>query len=103
EDGIRDDLVTGVQTCALPICAAHDVEVAVVVLEACVRRLVVAGKFLEVALAETLVLLPQRRQAGGRQRQLHHDRAHLVGRHLARSEERRVGKGGNGGGGPARW
>src|SRR5207244_5149019 len=22
EDGIRDDLVTGVQTCALPICAA---------------------------------------------------------------------------------
>ena len=21
EDGIRDDLVTGVQTCALPICA----------------------------------------------------------------------------------
>src|SRR5258708_30003675 len=25
EDGIRDDLVTGVQTCALPICGvAHD-------------------------------------------------------------------------------
>src|SRR5258708_29924208 len=23
EDGIRDDLVTGVQTCALPILAAH--------------------------------------------------------------------------------
>src|SRR5947208_8924986 len=23
EDGIRDDLVTGVQTCALPICAAR--------------------------------------------------------------------------------
>src|SRR5207244_9516706 len=23
EDGIRDDLVTGVQTCALPICRAH--------------------------------------------------------------------------------
>src|SRR5207247_5437971 len=23
EDGIRDPLVTGVQTCALPICAAH--------------------------------------------------------------------------------
>src|SRR5258708_24655510 len=23
EDGIRDDLVTGVQTCALPICPAH--------------------------------------------------------------------------------
>src|SRR5258708_36019265 len=24
EDGIRDDLVTGVQTCALPICTARD-------------------------------------------------------------------------------
>src|SRR2546423_10161540 len=24
EDGIRDKLVTGVQTCALPICADHD-------------------------------------------------------------------------------
>src|SRR5207244_4966218 len=24
EDGIRDDLVTGVQTCALPICAFGD-------------------------------------------------------------------------------
>src|SRR5207244_5356058 len=24
EDGIRDDLVTGVQTCALPICPADD-------------------------------------------------------------------------------
>ena len=23
EDGIRDDLVTGVQTCALPICAKN--------------------------------------------------------------------------------
>ena len=23
EDGIRDDLVTGVQTCALPICVKH--------------------------------------------------------------------------------
>src|SRR5207244_8352178 len=24
EDGIRDDLVTGVQTCALPICGNHE-------------------------------------------------------------------------------
>src|SRR5258708_30422964 len=33
EDGIRDDLVTGVQTCALPIClsdgaAAHEQQIA---------------------------------------------------------------------------
>src|SRR5207244_10480354 len=27
EDGIRDDLVTGVQTCALPICVAGIAEV----------------------------------------------------------------------------
>src|SRR5207244_9744590 len=27
EDGIRDDLVTGVQTCALPICPGGDREV----------------------------------------------------------------------------
>ena len=25
EDGIRDRLVTGVQTCALPICSVHEV------------------------------------------------------------------------------
>ena len=61
--------------------AAHDVEVAVGVLEAGVGGLVVAGKLGEVAL-EALVLLPQRRQARRRQRQLDHDRAHLVGRHL---------------------
>src|SRR5207244_6216172 len=29
EDGIRDDLVTGVQTCALPICGGVDYEIAV--------------------------------------------------------------------------
>src|SRR5215216_1000407 len=33
EDGIRDDLVTGVQTCALPICSVHFVEDAAVDLE----------------------------------------------------------------------
>src|SRR5438552_10498956 len=27
EDGIRDDLVTGVQTCALPICPMHGAEI----------------------------------------------------------------------------
>ena len=27
EDGIRDDLVTGVQTCALPICHLFKVDV----------------------------------------------------------------------------
>ena len=29
EDGIRDDLVTGVQTCALPICNGekHDIDI----------------------------------------------------------------------------
>ena len=58
--------------------AAHDEQVAVRVLEAGVRGLVVAGELGEVAFLEALVLLPQRRQAGGRQRQLDDDRAHLV-------------------------
>src|SRR5258708_24712045 len=31
EDGIRDDLVTGVQTCALPICLLHRVPLPAVV------------------------------------------------------------------------
>ena len=62
--------------------AAHDEQVAVLVLEAGVRGLVVAGEFREVAFLEALVLLPQRRQAGGRQRQLDDDRAHLAARHF---------------------
>ena len=63
--------------------AAHDEQVAVLVLEAGVRGLVVAGELAEVAFLEALVLLPQRRQACGRQRQLDHDRAHGVGGEFA--------------------
>ena len=62
---------------------AHDVEIAIGVLEARVGGLVVAGKLGEITLLEALVLLPQRRQAGRRQRQLDHDRAHLIGRQRA--------------------
>ena len=62
--------------------AAHDEDVAVLVLEAGVGGFVVAGEFGEVAFAHALVGLPQRRQARRRQRQLDHDRAHRVGRDL---------------------
>ena len=62
--------------------AAHDENVAVLVLEAGVGGFVVAGEFVEIAFAHARVGLPQRRQAGRRQRQLDHDRAHLVGRHF---------------------
>src|SRR5258708_10905503 len=63
EDGIRDDLVTGVQTCALPICKISD--------QFFVERVREPGD------PQTLPL--QRLAAGG----------HTL---LARSEERRVGK-----------
>src|SRR6516165_12572956 len=41
-----------------------------------------AGKVREVAFAETVVVLPQGRQASGRQRQLDQDRAHGAGWHF---------------------
>src|SRR5262249_57278550 len=52
------------------IGAAHDVNVAILVLEAGVSGLVVTRKFTEVAFSEALVLLPQGRQTGGRQGKL---------------------------------
>ena len=60
--------------------AAHHVDVAVLILVTGVGRLVVAGKFREITFLEPFVLLPQRRKAGRRQRQLHHDRTDLVRR-----------------------
>src|SRR5262249_62110004 len=49
--------------------ATHDIDVAVLVLEAGVRGLVITRKLREVILLEQIVLLPQRRQTGGWQRQ----------------------------------
>src|SRR5258708_11311272 len=67
EDGIRDDLVTGVQTCALPICgnAKH---------EFLVRLMGMLWPTLELMLGIATVIVLW---LGGRQ---------------VRSEERRVGK-----------
>src|SRR5205823_10368608 len=88
EDGIRDKLVTGVQTCALPIWPRADG---------------VAGFFLQ----RDLLLLrarpgPLLRRAVGRDRVVHaalrarqfHGAAaaRAAVRHARRSEERRVGK-----------
>src|SRR5262249_11743661 len=58
--------------------ATHDVDVAVFVLEAGIRRLVIPGKLGEITLLEPLVLLPQRRQAARRERQFEDNRADLV-------------------------
>src|SRR5579885_2277510 len=60
--------------------AAHDEDVAVLVLVAGIRRLVVAGELGEVALLEALVVPPQRRERARRHRQLDHDRADRAGR-----------------------
>src|SRR2546423_287594 len=56
--------------------AAHDEERALLVLEAGIGGLVVAGKFREVARPQAVIVLPKGRQACGRQRQLDDDRAH---------------------------
>ena len=61
--------------------ARHDVGVAVGVDEAGVGGRVVAREVDEVARAEALVVVPQRRQAAGRQRQLDGERARSAGRH----------------------
>src|SRR5438105_15835351 len=67
EDGIRDPLVTGVQTCALPISAATSRRCA----ESCRRR---------------------RWCSGRRRRRSSPTRTHRRGSIVCRSEERRVGK-----------
>ena len=68
--------------------AAHDVEVAVLVLVAGVAREVVAGMPREVRLLVALVVVPERGQAAGRQRQLDRDAADLA-RRAARGCPRR--------------
>src|SRR5207244_9713323 len=96
EDGIRDDLVTGVQTCALPIYIrwvgkAH-------------MRSELGGKAADLAAAHRVELAGQRErphagppQASGREMAID-DR---IGG--ARSEERRVGKEGRPGGECVEW
>src|SRR5258708_31603051 len=70
EDGIRDDLVTGVQTCALPIWTAAEGALA----RGIVVEAYVLANLAEVKLGKLFVLLGKTHEAGGR------------------SEERRVGK-----------
>src|SRR2546425_9719185 len=79
EDGIRDKLVTGVQTCALPICsvcALHQ--------EVCMRRI-----FAELTLAVLTVACSEQATAPAK-------KMSAVARDFTnssdRSEERRVGK-----------
>src|SRR5438552_14781788 len=89
EDGIRDDLVTGVQTCALPISASrsnvHD------------RRPWIGCRRVEAAPGEFERLLHES-MVGGREHYFSMRRARLVPGFFTssmasrRSEERRVGK-----------
>ena len=62
--------------------AGHDEDVAVLVDVAGIGGLVVAGKGVEVRLAEALVRVPERRRGAGRHRQLDHERADLARREL---------------------
>src|SRR5256885_10600967 len=80
EDGIRDYKVTGVQTCALPICNSDGTAGGIALARA--------------ALGNTL-LQPRTALAGGMQYALHPSMTGLAGLFnagRARSEERRVGK-----------
>src|SRR5207244_8867912 len=91
EDGIRDDLVTGVQTCALPICALESRGLANAGLAGTVLALqALAGSpdmcLLTVPCGATLMAA----------RLLGEQRLHAV---RARSEERRVGEEGSRSGG----
>src|SRR5206468_5880548 len=83
EDGIRDLIVTGVQTCALPISVALAL-VAVVGL-IILRR--TEGDDILVALGKGIAPRPRPIQRAGVRRL-----ATIAGWALARSEERRVGK-----------
>src|SRR5688500_19828264 len=94
EDGIRDYKVTGVQTCALPICAVAR------------RAEGEGGRAGDAAERDVAVVRAIRAGAGCRAelgsasaavREDLHDAGH------GRSEERRVGKGGGGRRGPDRW
>src|SRR5205823_7434426 len=88
EDGIRDKLVTGVQTCALPISAVGDVEG--VPLEAAgVRELDAAGALLP---RRAVVVDRERARARVEVLDADEDAADRVAGARGRSEERRVGK-----------
>src|SRR5690606_40317365 len=75
EDGIRDFHVTGVQTCALPICRGVTLATAPYALEAEPRH---QARHRALGSADPFTM------------QLAPDFAHAI--HLQRSEERRVGK-----------
>src|SRR5437762_5747223 len=89
EDGIRDTSVTGVQTCALPICCADHA------LLPGAGRLAGGADPLSVFLHASVAAVPHRalrtaRAAGRHRALLSHPGARLCA--AFRSEERRVGK-----------
>src|SRR5207244_9848254 len=85
EDGIRDDLVTGVQTCALPISLETYVEQPdnATLLERCAKDLHQVQGVLRVLEIYGAALLAE---------EMEHVAQYLLATHSERSEERRVGK-----------
>src|SRR2546429_1980224 len=80
EDGIRDVAVTGVQTCALPICRTRDTELAS---RALWKHITEAGEYLR----EFIKSRRERRSSVSEAAERNRDK-----NGARRSEERRVGK-----------
>ena len=91
EDGIRDRLVTGVQTCALPICAGLDtlnIRVGV----SSVRVDLIPESLLDLMLKTGLRTMTIAPEAGSERLRKAINKPILSEQILTRSEERRVGK-----------
>src|SRR5205823_8656495 len=92
EDGIRDKLVTGVQTCALPICGL-DRTVSVLRRTASIRRRSASTARSAAALApHALPTAPTLSRMSASEWGSRFRTAGREARDLTRSEERRVGK-----------
>src|SRR5205823_10334973 len=91
EDGIRDKLVTGVQTCALPISADHAIEPAQEFCRAVHAAAQLADEFPDALI--TFGIRPTEPATGYGYIHRGEPAAERQGVNAFRSEERRVGKG----------
>src|SRR5258708_22024651 len=87
EDGIRDDLVTGVQTCALPISISCDDRI-----EQKLAPRLAAGGFSGINGVAAWMGWPDSPTYGQRESDYLTEEIHTLDEVLTRSEERRVGK-----------
>src|SRR5207244_10447605 len=90
EDGIRDDLVTGVQTCALPILLDIKVHSNCLIGKIITKYVTgIAVTFCPQAIAHVVIGIIER---AGRPIERVPDMCHAIQLIVSRSEERRVGK-----------